>query len=297
MKHPLLALFFLFFTVSAGFAQEASKGVAVEAEVPSPPREPATVSPTKAGERMVIKIKDIEYAFRWCPSGKFLMGSPESEEKRHNDETQHQVTLTRGFWMLETQVTQLMWESVMGSNPSIFKGLNRPVEQVSWDDCQEYIQKLNTHLGGTSSPPAGYRFSLPTEAQWEYACRAGTTSPFHFGSTLNGDQANIDGNNPYGTDTKGKYLKQTTDVGSYPANAWGLKDMHGNVWEWCADWYGDYPSGAVVDPVGASGGSRRVLRGGSWNSNAQYCRSAFRFDIPPSYRLASIGFRLSLVSQ
>jgi len=244
------------------------------------------------GERKVLSISGVEYPFRWCPSGTFMMGSPASETDRQANETHHQVTLSRGFWLLETPVTQSMWESVMGSSPSKFTGSKKlPVEQVSWDDCQGFLQKLN----GLGVAPDGYRFALPTEAEWEYACRAGTTTPFNFGSTLNGDKANCNGNYPYGTSTKGKYLEKTTDVDSYPANAWGLYDMHGNVLEWCHDWYGDYPSGAVTDPTGATTGSDRVIRGGSWSDFAQYCRSAYRHDDDPSYRFSACGVRLSLV--
>ena len=232
------------------------------------------------GGRKVLTINGVEYAFRWCPSGTFQMGSPRDEAARYDDETQHQVTLSRGFWMLETVVTQEMWEKVMGNNPSNFKGANLPVERVSWDDSQEYIKKLND----LKIAPAGFKFSLPTEAQWEYACRAGTTTAYHFGNTLTQQQANFGGN-------------QTRDVGSYPANAWGLRDMHGNVWEWCADWFGDYPSGAVTDPTGAERGSVRVIRGGSWYNLAEDCRSALRGRHDPSYRSSDIGLRLSLVSQ
>ena len=262
----------------------------------------------RAGERIVLTINDIDYAFRWCPPGTFTMGSPASEADRGDDETQHQVTLFRGFWLLETPVTQGMWESVMGNNPSHFNGSkNLPVESVSWDDCQEYITKLSDELksGGYKSPvstgglmPAaleGFKFSLPTESQWEYACRAGTTTPFHFGSVLNGDKANCDGNYPYGTSTKGKYLEKTSEVGSYPANAWGLKDMHGNVCEWCLDWFDDYPSGAVTDPVGSPTGSIRVVCGGSWHYCAQDCRSAFRSLSVPALRHNRLSLRLSLV--
>ena len=245
----------------------------------------------KAGERMVLKIEGVEYAFRWCPAGTFTMGSPSSEEGRLDRETQHQVTLTRGFWMLETPVTQAMWKSVTGNNPSYFEGDKLPVERVSWEDCQEFVEQLNR----LKVAPAGYKFSLPTESQWEYACRAGTTTPFHFGSVLNGDKANCDGNYPYGTSTKGRYLKKTSEVGAYPANAWGLYDMHGNVWEWCLDWYGDYPSGAVTDPTGADKDSHRVLRGGGWNNSAMGCRSAHRGIIVPSGRNLNYGVRISLV--
>ena len=229
------------------------------------------------------------------------MGSPLSEPGRCDDETQHQVSLTRGFWMLETQVTQAMWESVTGSNPSYFKGAKLPVESVSWYDCQRFIEQLNAHLAGipvpdlAGTPGTGYHFSLPTEAQWEYACRAGTTTPFNFGCVLNGDKANCDGNIPYGTSTKGKYLKKTSEVGSYPANAWGLFNMHGNVWEWCSDWYGNYPGDSATDPVRPSSGSFRVLRGGGWHYNAGVCRSANRFFHDPSGRYFCYGVRLSLV--
>ena len=186
-------------------------------------------------KRTILKVKDVEFPFRWCPPGTFTMGSPASERDRRNDEAQHSVTLSKEFLMLETPVTQEMWESVMENNPSAFKGSKKlPVENVSWNDCQEYVQKLN----GLGVAPKGYRFSLPTEAQWEYACRAGTTTAYSFGDTLEKSQV------AFG-DSK------TVEVASYPANAWGLYDMHGNVWEWCQDWYGEYPSGAVTDPVGS----------------------------------------------
>ena len=240
-----------------------------------------------SGARTVLSIKGVEYAFRWCPPGMFMMGSPASELGRIGNETQYHVVLSHGFWMLETPVTQSMWENVTGSNPSGFRGANLPVECVSWDDCQEFIQKLN----GLNVAPTGYRFSLPTEAQWEYACRAGTTTPFHFGSTLDIDKANFSGsvgppNEP----------GRTSAVGSYPANAWGLHDMHGNVREWCLDWYGNYPSGSVTDPT-VPFGSVRVIRGGCWsrNSHATECRSASRSAYGQSERVSFIGFRLALV--
>ena len=233
----------------------------------------------KAGDRKVLTIKDVEYAFRWCPPGTFMMGSPASEKAPPRIETQHQVTLTRGFWMLETEVTQKMWENVKGNNPSRFKGNNFPVENVSWNDSQEFIQKLND----LDIAPAGFKFSLPTEAQWEYACRAGTTTAHHFGNTLARDQANFGG-----------HTGGTTDVASYPANAWGLHDMHGNVWEWCLDWFGEYPSGTVTDPTGASSGSYRVYRGGYWSSGSLNCRSASRGGHETD-NLFRIGLRLALV--
>ena len=241
------------------------------------------------GSRTVLPIKNIEYPFRWCPTGTFIMGSPASEAERRGNETQHQVTLSRGFWLLETPVTQGMWENVMGNNPSCRKySENLPVENVSWQKCQGYIENLNS----LNVAPEGYRFSLPTETQWEYACRAGTTTPFHFGSTLNGDKANCRGG---GTTTEGLPLAEPSEVGNYPANAWGLYDMHGNVWEWCADWFGDYPSDAVTDPMGASSGSSRVIRGGGWFYPAVICRSASRYYYDPSQGCFNIGFRIALV--
>ena len=195
----------------------------------------------------------------WCPPGSFMMGSPETEDDRCSDETRHRVTLKQGFWMGKYEVTQLQWESVMGENPSSFKGGNRPVEWVSWDDCQVFIRKINADGKVT--------VALPTEAQWEYACRAGTTTPFSFGQFLNGDKANCDGNYPYGKTAKGYHRKETTSVGSYAPNAWGLYDMHGNVFEWCVERYGKY-GGDATNSTGATSGPYRVARGGGWDSYA-----------------------------
>ena len=261
----------------------------------APPVKQMVEDSRKAGERMTLTAKGVEYAFRWCPAGKFMMGSPEEEFGRQANEMQHEVTLTKGFWMLETEVTQEMWEAVMGSNPSPYRSnVKLAVNDVSWDDCRWYIKELNA-LGVA---PVGYKFSLPTEAQWEYASRAGTTTPYHFGSDLNGDKANCNGNYPYGTETKGTHRGNTTVVGLYPANAWGLYDMHGNVVEWCLDWYGAYPGGSVMDPTGPTTGSNHVLRGGSWSSHAVGCRSAFRDGSRSlTYRNIDVGLRLALVRE
>ena len=171
----------------------------------------------------------------------------------------------------------------MGNNPSSFKGDDLPVENISWNDCQEFCRKC-TQLG--------LSVQLPMEAQWEYACRAGSTTAYSWGNSLNGDMANCDGNYPYGTKTRGNNLEKTAPVASYMPNAWGLYDMHGNVWEWCQDWKADYPSGSVTDPTGPSSGSYRVNRGGGWSSLAGNCRSAGRNDYVPGYRLDCFGFRL-----
>ena len=247
----------------------------------------------KVGDRAVVKVKGVDYAFHWCPAGKFMMGSPTSELGRYDDEKQHQVTLTKGFWMLETQVTQEMWESVTGSNPSNFKDSKKlPVETVSWEDCQDYIRKLNA-LGVA---PAGYKFSLPTEAQWEYACRAGTTTALNSGKNLTSSTDACPNLNEVGWYYKNSDSK-THEVGLKKPNAWGLYDMHGNVYEWCFDWYASYPDGSVTDPTGPDSGSYRVLRGGSWSGSAGYCRSAFRHSSDPSSRSSIYGARLALVRE
>ena len=221
------------------------------------------------------------------------MGSPKEEKERQRnttDETQHKVTLTKGFYMGVYTVTQEEWQAVMGNNPSKFKGeKNLPVETVSWDDCQEFIKKLR------DKDKKPYR--LPTEAEWEYACRAGKQTPFHFGETISTDQANYNGDYTYGEGKKGVNRKMTTPVGSLPANAWGLHDMHGNVWQWCEDFYGDYPQKDVVDPKGPEKGEFRVLRGGSWLHYPLFCRSAFRLTNVTSRRYNVFGCRLCLFGE
>ena len=231
------------------------------------------------------------------PAGTFLMGSPENEEGRSDDESpQHRVTVAP-FYMGKYSVTQAQWEAVMGNNPSNFKGANRPVEQVSWEDAQEFCQRLNKNfrsLGDFGSLP----FRLPSEAEWEYACRAGTTMPFYFGETITTELANYDGNYTYASGTKGTYREQTTDVGSFPPNAFGLYDMHGNVWEWCADpWHDNYDGaptdGSVWEKAGNA--SYRLLRGGSWDYRPGYVRSAYRDDSSPAFHYDFIGLRLVVV--
>ncbi len=210
---------------------------------------------------------------RWIAPGSFTMGSPATEAGRDDDETPHRVTLSRGFWLADTACTQALWRAVMGENPSTFEGADRPVEQVSWADVQQFIARLNERLPGLAA-------CLPTEAQWEYACRAGTRTPFSTGETITRAQANYDG-------------KETVAVEALPCNDWGLYQMHGNVWEWCSDWYDYYPARAVTDPPGPDSGEERVLRGGSWNYNPAEVRSASRAGRAPGYRDNSIGFRLA----
>ena len=221
-----------------------------------------------------------------------MMGSPSGESGRESDETQHKVYLTQDFYLGKFEVTQEQWQAVMGSNPSYFKGDKRPVEKVSYEDALKFCEWLNNN----GRAPAGWKFTLPTEAQWEYACRAGTTTPFSYCSRSDTSRMNFDGNYPYGGASTGTYRQSTVEVGSLGyRNAFGLYDMHGNVWEWCLDYYSSnfYRDGAR-DPL-CTTGSSRVLRGGSWYSSAQYCRSASRGSSPPALRSYGVGFRLALV--
>ena len=214
--------------------------------------------------------------FMWIPAGRFLMGSPEDEEGRDADELQHEVRISEGFWMKKYEVTQGEWESVMGANPSFFKdcGPRCPVEKVSWFDTEEFTQRLNGRESGK-----GYRYRLPTEAEWEYAARAGTT----------GARYDVLGEIAWYDENSGD---RTHPVGQKQANAWDLHDMLGNVWEWTGDWYGWYLSGSVTDPQGPSTGLIRVVRGGSWYYYAGAVRSAARYNSSPGARFSSIGFRL-----
>ena len=214
--------------------------------------------------------------FVWIPAGSFVMGSPMGDEGRLRGELRHEVRISQGFWIGEYEVTQGEWEALMGTNPSGFSncGQQCPVEQVSWEDTQEFIRRLNSRESGS-----GHVYRLPTEAEWEYAARAGRTG-VRYGE--------LDEIAWYWDNSEGK----THPVGQKRANAWGLHDMLGNVWEWTVDWYGEYPSGAVTDPKGPESGSYRVLRGGCWDINARNVLSANRYAGAPSYRGSSIGFRL-----
>ncbi len=235
---------------------------------------------------MAFRYRGIRQCLRWIAPGEFLMGSPKSEAERYDDETQHRVILTRGYWLADTTCTQALWQVMMGDNPSRFKGEDRPVENVSWDDTQRFIERLNELV-----PGGGFR--LPTEAEWEYACRAGTTTAFWFGDQITPEQVNYDGNHPYAGGRKGKYRNETVAVKALPCNGWGLYQMHGNVWEWCQDWLGDYPTETLVDPTGPVGGERRVLRGGSWVRDGGGVRSAYRSLDDPGRRYGNFGFRLA----
>jgi formylglycine-generating enzyme required for sulfatase activity len=220
------------------------------------------------------------------PGGTFIMGSPASAaERRSNESPQHQVTVP-SFYMGKYELTQAQYQVIMGANPAYFKGDNRPVEKVSWNNAVEFCKKLSQKTGKT--------YRLPSEAEWEYACRAGTTTPFYFGESITPDLVNYNGNYTYASAPKGKYREQTTDVGTFPPNAFGLYDMHGNVWEWCQDDYKDNHINAPIDGSALTNqiASTKLLRGGSWDSYPVYCRSAYRLDSYPDYYYNGIGFRV-----
>jgi formylglycine-generating enzyme required for sulfatase activity len=248
-----------------------------------------------------FRIADLGLDMVWIPPGTFLMGTPEqrtlakwfydTREKLTkkpnlsagdpNERPVTIVTLTRQFWLGRTEVTQAQWTAVMGSKPNPFNGDDLPVEIVSWDDAMEFCRKLTERERAVNRLPAGYAYTLPTEAQWEYACRAGTT----------GDYAGDIGAMAWTRENSGG---STHPVGTKQVNAWGLADMHGNVWEWCLDWYVYYRGGVVTNPRGPTSGSLRVGRGGGWANDTAFARSAFRLHLPPDIRLNNLSFRVAL---
>jgi formylglycine-generating enzyme required for sulfatase activity/serine/threonine protein kinase len=243
----------------------------------------------------VETVNSIGMKFRLIPPGEFDMGSWESEAQRGEDEHRRRVRLTQPFYLGSHEVTQAQYDQVMGQKPSRFKGANLPVENVSWEDAQAFLTRLNELEKGT-----GRTYRLPTEAEWEYACRAGTTTPFHYGGSLNGTQANCDGKFPYGNSVKGPDRATTTPVGTFAPNAFGLHDMHGNVWEWCQDAYRaaftENGPAASIDPVHEDANEARVLRGGSWSYVAGSCRSAQRNRLMRGVRDYNFGFRVVAVA-
>ena len=249
-------------------------------------------------------VASINMDMIFCPPGTFTMGSPTNEAGRNGAETQHQVTLTNGFYLGKYEVTQGQYETVMTGNP---EGLNakpsawpnndnRPVEKVSWNDAQVFLTRLNATEQAAGRLPTGWSYVLPTESQWEYACRAGTTTAYSWGNAIASSNANYNWDGAHNT---GNDFKQTRDVGQYAANPWGFFDMHGNVWEWTADWYqAAYPTGnLVIDPTGPASGSFRVKRGGSWYDGGTNLRSAKRNLHTPSTRYNDLGFRVGFQKQ
>jgi sulfatase modifying factor 1 len=355
MKHPLIFNLSLILILLVG----CSKGPITEEQ--EPVKEPSSpVPPTteeqKAPAKELVKappspvltttpvegesfsIPDVNLDMLWCKLGTFMMGSPAGEKNRQSDETQHEVTLTQGFWLGKHEVTVGQFRKFVESTgyrtdaerktPFVVRGDRytgiltfdfeagkivddqtstwatllvsseaHPVLGVSRNDTVAFCNWLTEVEGKAGRLPVGYTYSLPTEAQWEYACRAGTTTATSFGDNLSSSHANFNGNYPYGNAVKDRWLKKTAKVGSYPANAWGFHDLHGNVSELCSDYYGDYPDGSVSDPVGPSDGSRRVSRGGGWFNLGGSLRSAFRYRNTSGHRDYDLGFRLSLQTE
>jgi formylglycine-generating enzyme required for sulfatase activity len=229
-------------------------------------------------------VPDLDLKLVPIPAGTFTLGSPAKERGRYAAEgPQTKVTISKPFWLGATEVTQKQWMALMPENPSQYKVEANPVEKISWSEAVEFCAKLTERERSASRLPEGYVYALPTEAQWEYACRAGTTGDY---AGELGDMA------WYFKNTEGLAPKA---VAQKKPNAWGLFDMHGNVSEWCADWYGPYPGGSVTDPRGAADGKIRIVRGGGWGDNAVDCRSAFRAAFKPVQRGNSVGFRVALV--
>ncbi|MDC0157888.1 formylglycine-generating enzyme family protein, partial [Verrucomicrobia bacterium] len=265
MKSLLLAM--LIGLMMVGCGEEVQK----ESVQEEAPKEASFA--VKPGENFTVP--DLNLTMIWVEPGTFMMGDKGK---------QHQVKLTNGFYLGKYELTQAQWEKVMGSDPSRFKGADRPVETVRWIEAVSFCNKLTEMEKKAGRVPEGMAYQMPTEAQWEYACRAGTTTAYSWGDAITKTNANY----------RDSRFKQTRDVGQYAANPWGFHDMHGNVYEWCADWYGDYPSGAVRDPVGPADGSYRVNRGGSWGFTANFARCATRIRFVPASGHGGLGFRLSL---
>lgn len=222
----------------------------------------------------------------WVEPGTFMMGSPWGEKGREGKELQHQVTLSRGFYLGKYEVTQAQWAKVMGTQPSKFKGPNRPVEKVSWFAAMKFCRRLTEIERQAGRLTPDYSFQLPSESEWEYACRAGTTTAYSWGNGINSSRANYN----YGKDPN-----RPVKVGQFSANSWGFYDMHGNVMEWVSDWSDSYPEGSVLDPMGPPTGQRRIKRGGCWGNKANALRSAWRGSEPPgSSQKVDLGFRLAL---
>lgn len=242
---------------------------------------PAAAAAASLPTDQPIVIADLKLRLMPIPAGSFTMGSPSSELGHRPDETPHHVTLTQPFWIGATGVTQAQYEAIMGANPARFKGPELPVETVSWDESVDFCRKLTERERTAGRLPAGFAYTLPTEAQREYACRAGSGGPF---------AGEVNAISWY----SGNSDEQPHAVAQKQPNAWGLYDMQGNLWEWCSDWYGNYPRTDVTDPTGPAKGDSRVYRGGAWFHSADLCRAAYRYKMEPAYRGSLLGFRLAL---
>ncbi|MGD0551940.1 MAG: formylglycine-generating enzyme family protein [Sedimentisphaerales bacterium] len=263
-------------------------------KTPSPKTQAAALQKKAAAEAGMPLEKtvelgvDVNMVLVYIPAGEFDMGSPATEIDRDSDEGQHHIKLTKAFYMGKFEVTQLQYRTLMNENNSKFGGDKLPIENVSWYSAGRFLKIL--------SDKTGLKFRLPTEAQWEYACRAGTTTAFNTGTTIDSDLANYNAKDAYADGIIGKYLNRTTDVGSYQPNAFGLYDMHGNVWEWCSDIYEKdyYKITPNIDPNGPQVEGSRVIRGGGWDEKAYRCRSANRDYRGPKADRSDIGFRVVL---
>jgi formylglycine-generating enzyme required for sulfatase activity len=255
----------------------------------------------KKGEDWIVTLPSgVAFEMIYIAPGTFKMGSPADEAGREDSEKQHEVTLTKDYYLGKYVVTQELWEAVTGANPSKWKGTNLPVEKVSWADAMDFCKKLTEMERKSGRLPENWKYTLPTEAQWEFACRADTTTALNNGKNLDctdkdcrGESSNLAEVAWYDKNSD----RKTHPVGLKKPNNYGLYDMHGNIWEWCFDWYADYPDNSAIDPLGPDKGTAHVRRGGSWGYYAKGCRSAARASYSPNYRLGSLGFRLALVPE
>ena len=269
----------------------------------------AARSPAPAGDAGSRKevVNSLDMKFALIPKGQFIMGSPRTEKQRGDDEDEHEVALTQPYYMGIHEVTQAQYERIMGVNPSCFtptgagkakvrgkETTQSPVEMVTWHQAVEFCKKLGA---AAAEKKAGHTYRLPTEAEWEYACRAGTKTPLHYGEVVDSYSANFNGLSPYGHGRGGPFLRTTARVGDYPANAFGLFDMHGNVMEWCSDWYAAdyYQKSPKQDPMGPASGTEKVTRGGAWSNSGKACRSAVRTKMAPDDSHYGLGFRVVLM--
>lgn len=259
------------------------------------------VAAQPAPEKVITNSIDMKLTL--IPAGKFVMGSPAGESERDAEEVQHEVTITKPFYMGVHEVTQAQFQKLMGKNNSHHKGPDLPAEQVRFPEAEIFCKRLSEL---EAERKAGRVYRLPTEAEWEYACRGGTTTTFHVGNTLSAEQANFNGNYPFGDAAKGANLQKTAKVGSYPPNAWGLYDMHGNVSEWCSDFYDPdyYKTSPKADPKGPAKGVMAtgfannffmVVRGGNWLDEGRALRSAYRYRFQSSEPYRLVGFRVVCV--
>lgn len=308
MKRLLISFFLIF---SVGCEQQLTKPLG--ARNPDTPEkaeilQAQTAKDMNLPKQLTIKLlysdilhKDITIDFMLIPAGSFHMGSPETEKSSWGDEEPlHYVKISKPFYIGRYEVTQSQYNEVMSIQkpsqppeiawrlPKFRGGNDLPMERVTWLECVYFTQTLSKQFNEV--------FRLPTEAEWEYACRAGTTTPFYTGETISAEQANYKASKVYGNGSQGYYVGMTTKIGSYPPNAFGLYDMHGNVSEWCSDWYGSgyYTDSPTTDPKGPFSGKYRVIRGGAWDEKPKYLRSAYRYDEGEYYYSSEIGFRVVL---